>query len=101
MDKVSFNGGDEESYSKIHRTKKDDYHRVIENISKAVEYKKENRLSTAIGLQTLLLPENINSIPHLCETCKQIGVDYLVIKPYSQHKMSNTTQYKDIDYVNI
>ena len=96
--KVSFNGGDEESYSEIHRTKKDDYHKVINNLKQAVDYKKKHRLKTVIGLQTLLLPENIESIPMLCETCKEIGVDYLVIKPYSQHKKSLTTKYKDIDY---
>ncbi|MDB4651309.1 radical SAM protein [Synechococcus sp. AH-551-E05] len=96
--KVSFNGGDEESYSTIHRTKKDDYHKVLDNIRKAVDYKKKHGLNTAIGLQTLLLPENIDSIPNLCNTCKELGVDYVVIKPYSQHKMSNTTQYSNIDY---
>ena len=34
----------------------------------------------------------------LCRHAKDLGADYVVIKPYSQHKFSNTHKYEDIDY---
>jgi radical SAM protein with 4Fe4S-binding SPASM domain len=46
----------------------------------------------------LLLPENRDEAKILAQTCKELGVDYLVIKPYSQHLSSETEKYKDIDY---
>ena len=94
----SFNGGNPETYSKIHRTNEKDFSVVSSNIQYACQYRDENKLNTAIGLQTLLLPDNIDSIPDLCSHAKSLGVDYVVIKPYSQHKSSITTKYNNIDY---
>lgn len=96
--KVSFNGGNRDTYSKIHRTNASDFDRVLDNIRGAVAYKKSNKLKTTIGLQTLLLPENRDSIHQLCQVAIDIGVDYVVIKPYSQHKYSQTHLYENIDY---
>ena len=96
--KVSFNGGDRETYSKIHRTSPADFDKVVDNIRSAVAYKNSNGLNTAFGMQTLLLPDNKDSIHDLCQLATDIGVDYVVIKPYSQHKLSNTKQYENIDY---
>ena len=96
--KVSFNGGNPETYAKVHRTKEDDFEKVSKNISTAVAYRKKHGLDCAIGLQALLLPDNSESILDLCRHGKELGVDYVVIKPYSQHKFSNTQKYRDIDY---
>jgi len=96
--KVSFNAGNKDVYSKIHRTKDTDFDKVIQNLKQAVKIKKEQSLDTVLGFQTLLLPENRNTIHTLCEIAKDIGLDYVVVKPYSQHKLSKTTMYNDIDY---
>lgn len=96
--KVSLNAGTAKSYAEIHQTKEEDYERVISNLKYALEYKKENNLKCTVGVQMLLLPENKDEAKFLAQTCKELGVDYLVIKPYSQHLSSETTKYKDIDY---
>jgi MoaA/NifB/PqqE/SkfB family radical SAM enzyme len=99
--KISLNAGTRENYAKIHRTKEIDFDRVISNIEYALEYKKKNNLSCTIGIQSLLLPDNQQEMVTLAKICKDLGVDYLVIKPYSQHSFSETTEYKDIDYSNM
>lgn len=96
--KVSFNAGSPSAYSEIHRTKEKDFYTVLDNLKNAVEHKKKNNLSVALGLQMLLLPENKETVHELCILAKDIGLDYVVIKPYSQHKFSTTQIYKDIDY---
>ncbi|SFV50910.1 Radical SAM [hydrothermal vent metagenome] len=96
--KVSLNAGTKETYAAIHQTKEIDFDKVMSNLEYALEYRKKNNLKCTVGVQMLLLPENKDEATILAQKCKEIGVDYLVIKPYSQHLSSDTEIYKDIDY---
>lgn len=96
--KVSFNAGTADTYSKVHRTKAADFDAVIKNMSYAYKIKKERGLRCALGMQMLLLPENIGEAVNLAAIARDIGMDYLVIKPYSQHLLSKTEVYKEIKY---
>ncbi len=96
--KTSINAGTRQTYSKIHRTKPEDFDRVMDNFSICVEKRKEKGYNCTIGAQMILLPENTHEAVILGEKLRTIGIDYLVIKPYSQHFSSITRRYEDIDY---
>lgn len=96
--KVSIDASTKETYAKIHRCNPDDFDKVIENVSYAVKLKKKNNYCCTLGLQMLLLPENLNEAVSLAKLAKDIGLDYLVIKPYSQHPQSKTQIYSSVKY---
>ena len=86
--KLSVDAGTNEGYRKIHGCREEDFSTVLKNIDFACKYRKENDLNCKIGCQFLLISENINEIEALILKIKDLGVDYLVLKPYSQHPSS-------------
>ena len=96
--KTSINAGTAGTYSKIHQTKAKDFDRVMYNFKMCVEIRKEKGYSCTIGAQMVLLPENAHEAIVLTEKLKAAGIDYLVIKPYSQHLFSITRKYEATDY---
>lgn len=90
---------EEESYHKIQRGKDEDLDKVKENLAEAVKVKRDKRLKTTLGVQCLLLPENMRQLPDMARQLREIGVDYLTVKPYSQHLHSENTF--QIDYMEM
>ena len=87
---------EEESYNVIQRGRREDLQKVSENLTEAVGVKREQNLKTTIGVQCLLLKENINQLLPMAIQLRDIGVDYLAIKPYSQHLHSEN--HIEFDY---
>lgn len=92
--KVSLNAGSPQTYEKVHRTKIGDWDKVWAGIKSAVSRKGP----CTIGVQAVVLPENVYEMHDLAAMCRDSGVDYLVLKPYSQGTFSLTHQYEDVDY---
>lgn len=88
--KVSINAGTRETYAKVHRTKEEDWDRVWKNI----EMMAKKKAACTLGVQMVLLPENVEEQHSLYQRASDAGVDYVVLKPYSQHKKSITHEYE-------
>jgi len=96
--KVSINGATKQTYSKIHRCREEDFDKVLANMSYAAELKRKKRFNCALGMQLLLLPQNSGEVASLAQLARDMGMNYLVVKPYSQHPQSKTDTYKNIKY---
>lgn len=96
--KVSINGGTPGTYGRIHRCNPGDFARVFANLGYAAELKKKRGYKCALGMQMVLLPENAPEAADLARKARDAGMDYLVVKPYSQHPQSVTDKYSKIHY---
>ena len=95
--KASVNAGSDTAYEKIHGARAGDFERVMKNLARAVVVRKENGLPVTLGAQAVLIPENKDNVRDLCERAKSIGLDYVVIKPYSQHLKSTGSMQQGYD----
>lgn len=95
--KVSLNAGTKDTYAKVHRTKEGDWDKVWSGIKRAVARKGQ----CTIGVQCVVLPENVYEMRNLAALCIEAGVDYLVLKPYSQATFMLSHQYENVDYTKM
>ncbi|MEI8176344.1 MAG: radical SAM protein [Candidatus Omnitrophota bacterium] len=96
--RVSFNGATAASYARIHRTKPEDFTRVGANLTRAIRIRDRERYRCTIGAQFLLIEENFNEVIRMASLAERIGLDYLIIKPYSQHPLSKNRLGGKLDY---
>ena len=96
--KISINAATPKTYASIHRTDPEDFDRVMGNLADAVRLRSAKGLKSTIGMQLILLPENMDEAVPLARLARDIGVDYLVIKSYSQHLKSITRKYEGVRY---
>ncbi|MBE3094955.1 MAG: radical SAM protein [Actinobacteria bacterium] len=84
--KFSVDSGEITTYAKLHGTKEEDFKTVLDNISRSKFLIKLKKFDCTVGVQTLLLKENIKTIPYLAKILKYLNADYLVLKPFSEHE---------------
>lgn len=94
--RFSLDAATRETYAKVHQSS--DFDTVIQNIIEAVRIKREVSCACTIGVQFLLLPENQHETIQSAAMMRDIGVDYLTIKPFSKHPLSSVTMDKAIYY---
>ncbi|PZT48660.1 radical SAM protein [Helicobacter valdiviensis] len=89
--RFSFNGGDAQTYAKIHKPSKNNVSmeqinilmtKVLKNIEYATSFRIKERLQVDLGSQFVLLPENKHSLISAISNLKNAGVDFISIKPF-------------------
>lgn len=70
-------------FLKMHGLEGDFLDKVLHKIKLCLDTRAKYRLNTTIGLQMVVMHENTGDIVPLAKLGKELGVDYLVIKPCS------------------
>jgi len=97
--RIGLDAATPETYSLIHGARKEDFQKTLNNIIYTAKIKKEGNLNVDIGVQSLLLPENLNEIRDLTRIIKETGVDNIQIKPFAQQPFAKQRQ-SIVDYTN-
>ncbi|WP_459862176.1 radical SAM protein [Endothiovibrio diazotrophicus] len=79
--RFNISASSQESFGRIHQVNR--FEQVIDNIRSLVEHKRERGSTTTIGMQMVLVKDNVNDVVPLARLGRECGVDYLVVKPCS------------------
>jgi MoaA/NifB/PqqE/SkfB family radical SAM enzyme len=96
--RFSVNAGSDKTHQIVHRGGSEDFSKALANIENAVAIKRDNGLSSTIGVQMLLIPENSHEVVSFAKKLKEIGVDYFTVKPFSKHPKSTCIIDPAFDY---
>lgn len=72
-------------HASVHGVPPAAFERTIASLKEAVRIKKERNLPVTIGVQFLMIRENLCDIEKALPLYSDMGVDYLSFKPYSEH----------------
>jgi GTP 3',8-cyclase len=112
----SVNAGTKESYARIHRASPDHWNLIWTNIAEAVKIRaKTGAKNCNLGVNMTVLihgsvekdgsyiPANWPEVEELVKRARDAGVDYVSLKPYSQHFYSVETakHYGEMSYKNM
>lgn len=73
----------DETFEVLHRIQGRSLRRIVENITHCVQTKRKMNLKTTLGIQMIVMQQNMNEIIPMAKTARKLGVDYLSIKPCS------------------
>jgi len=79
--RFNISASNKHSYKRMHGV--DMFKTVINNISNMVKVRDTYKSRMTIGLQTVLIPQGINDVIPLAKLAIKLGVDYYVIKQFS------------------
>jgi radical SAM protein with 4Fe4S-binding SPASM domain len=87
--RFSIDAGTPETHAIIHGVSSKNYNKILQNIENCVKIKRRNNHTIDIGVQLILMPENIDEIEILAKWCKNVGLDNFQVKPAYNHPSSS------------
>ncbi|MGN0141581.1 MAG: radical SAM/SPASM domain-containing protein [Roseburia sp.] len=95
--RFSTSAGTEETYKTIHRGKDGDLERVFSNIYNAAQLKKKYNMKTVLGVQIVMIPENVDEVVMLAKKVKELGADQFSVKSFGWQPLSSSELKKEVD----
>lgn len=83
--RFSVNAGTAEVYAKVHNVPNSFFDKTLNSIKEAIRVKKEDKLGVTLGIQFLVIEENLGNIENAIHLFTRLGIDYFSLKPYSPH----------------
>ena len=87
--RFNFSGGEPKRYAEIMGVKEEAFHKVVRNISDAVDIKRALGLPVTLGLQMVYEPRDVDQVMPLARLGAELGVDYTVFKHCSDDEYGN------------
>lgn len=78
--RFSVNGGNRETYARVHNCKERDFDQLVRNLAFATRYSRENDHPGVLALQFVVFDLNWPSIPDMVALHKQVGTDQLIFR---------------------
>jgi len=102
--RFSVDAGTPGVYAAVHGVPESFFERTLDSIEQAVRIKKTRRLDVTVGVQLLIMEENLCDIENAVRLFSGLGADYISLKPYSLHpQMLNRREIRytagTIDYI--
>ncbi|OGU10234.1 MAG: hypothetical protein A2075_21515 [Geobacteraceae bacterium GWC2_58_44] len=92
--RFSIDAATAETYAAVHGVPTAGFERTIASLREAVRIKRELNLPVTVGVQFLMIQQNLADIKEALTLYSEIGTDYLAFKPYSEHpQMLNKSGY--------
>lgn len=94
--RFSVSGGEAKFYAKNQGAPESDFYQTLTNLKDLVEIKRKNSLDTTIGVAYFLLEGSSGEeiVPYV-KALKEIGIDYVQIKPLGDFEKNNYKYKKD------
>ena len=83
--RFSIDAATPDTYATVHGTARSGFERTIASLKEAVRIKRERELPVTIGVQFLMIQQNLADIETALKLYAEIEVDYLSFKPFSEH----------------
>lgn len=84
--RVSIDAGCQDTHTKLHKPhniKSDNFKKIMDSLALMVELKSKNKSAITIGAGLLVHPQNTQEIFAIASKMKEIGIDYIQIRPLS------------------